>query len=415
MPADLYLGIDLGTSGARVVIIDTTNAIVASGRASMDGDRRSPDCWWQATSRALREALSGIDARSIRALSVDGTSGTVLPVDSDGAPLASARMYNDASNDQDLLERLKATAPATSGAHGSTSGLIKALHFQALGPHRILHQADWLQFRFSGRLVSDFNNALKTGFDPVEECWPGWIDNLGLDRSLLPEVLPPGSVIGRITHDAATEFGLPDNLVVVAGTTDGCASFLATGADHPGDGVTALGTTLTLKLFSDKPVFAPEFGIYSHKLLGKWLAGGASNTGGNVLLAHFDPDELETLSTSIDPTTTTGLDYYPLNQPGERFPIADPTLEPRMAPRPAEPAIFLQAMLEGIAAIEKLGYDKLAELGAPKLASIRSVGGGARNRVWSEIRRRSLNVPFMEPASDEAAFGTALLAKTAFI
>jgi len=95
---------------------------------------------------------------------------------------------------------------------------------------------------------------------------------------------------------------------------------------------------------------------------------------------------------------------------GERFPIADPALPPRLSPRPADDADYLKAMFEGMAAIEALGYRRLAELGAPALTSVRSVGGGAANPAWTDIRRRKLGVDFLPTLSDEAAAGTARLA-----
>lgn len=118
--------------------------------------------------------------------------------------------------------------------------------------------------------------------------------------------------------------------------------------------MTALGTTLTLKLLSDRPVFAPAFGIYSHRIGEMWLAGGASNTGGGVLLQTFTPDRLEALSDQIDPQTDSGLDYYPLPAPGERFPVSDPAMEPRMTSRPDDDLHYLHGLLEGMARIEAL-------------------------------------------------------------
>ncbi|PLU22874.1 carbohydrate kinase, partial [Sinorhizobium medicae] len=197
---------------------------------------------------------------------------------------------------------------------------------------------------------------------------------------------------------------------VVAGTTDGCASFLATGADRPGDAVSALGTTLTVKMLSDKPLFAPQYGLYSHRIGDMWLAGGASNTGGAVLAAHFETGRIAALSESIDPATDTGLDFYPLLKPGERFPVADPAFLPRMEPRPAEDAEFLKAIFEGIAGVERLAYERLVSLGSPALRSIRTVGGGAKNATWTAIRKRKLAVPFLPVLSEEAAAGAARLA-----
>ncbi|MHA6644051.1 FGGY-family carbohydrate kinase [Mesorhizobium sp. A623] len=98
---------------------------------------------------------------------------------------------------------------------------------------------------------------------------------------------------------------------------------------------------------------------------------------------------------------------------GERFPISDPEMQPRLSPRPESVAKFLAGMLEGIAAIEALAYARLGELGAPRLRSIRSVDGGTRNPVWREMRQARLGVPLVAALSEEAAAGTARVAPAA--
>ena len=190
--------------------------------------------------------------------------------------------------------------------------------------------------------------------------------------------------------------------MICAGTTDGVASFIATRASAPGDAVTSLGTTLVLKLLSDRPIFAPGQGVYSHRLGDRWLAGGASNSGGAALLAHFSAERMAALTPLLDPARPTGLDYYPLPKPGERFPISDPALEPRVAPRPADDAQFFQGLLEGIAAIEALAYQGLRELGAPAVQRVISIGGGARNAAWTAIRQRTLGVPVSRGRADRS-------------
>lgn len=411
----LVIGIDIGTSGARAVAMDGDFVVVASGAAKMadfSADHRDPIAWWQALQMALEQVLATIDRTRVRAIAIDGTSGTILPVGADGEPLAVPMMYNDPVGDADILARISDHAPQESAAHGATSGLAKVLTFQSIpGVFRIIHQADWLAGHFTGLYdVTDENNALKTGYDPVNRQWPDWIDRTGARRDLLPEVLPAGTPIAGISPEAADAFGLSDDVVIVTGTTDGCASFLATGADQPGDAVSALGTTLTVKMLSDRPLFAPEYGLYSHRIGDMWLAGGASNTGGGVLSAYFDNETIAALSAQIDPTTEAGLDYYPLRNDGERFPINDPQLKPRMTPRPESDADFLKAIFEGIAGVESLAYQRLVSLGSPALRSVRTVGGGAKNAVWTAIRNRVLPVPFLPVISEEAAAGTARLA-----
>jgi sugar (pentulose or hexulose) kinase len=106
------------------------------------------------------------------------------------------------------------------------------------------------------------------------------------------------------------------------------------------------------------------------------------------------------------------LNYYPLLKPGERFPINDPSLPPRFEPRPDNPVDFLHGLLESMARIEAQGYQLLQDLGATPLTQVYTAGGGAKNAVWMEMRSRHLGVPVLRSAQTEAAYGTALLART---
>lgn len=409
------VGIDVGTSGVRAVAIDTAGEEVARADTPMSAagpNPRSPAVWWSATVMTLESLLQGLEGSRIRAIAVDGTSGTLLAIDAKGEPLGNALMYNDAVTTPEAIADLSAHAPKTSAAHGPTSGVLKVIQLQETdGIARVVHQADWVAGRLSGRFdFSDENNALKTGYDPIAREWPDWLGRTAVRTELLPEVVEPGSVVTEIAPETAENFGLPEQTIVAAGTTDGCASFLATGAEAPGDAVTALGSTLVLKMLSDKPLFAPEYGLYSHRIGERWLAGGASNSGGAVLAEHFTSERIQELSAEIEPQKPLDLNFYPLTKPGERFPINDPDLPPRLDPRPIRDAQFLQAILEGITAVEARGYQRLKELGAPELKSLRTVGGGAQNAAWTAIRQRVLPVPFLPPASLDAAAGTARLA-----
>jgi sugar (pentulose or hexulose) kinase len=354
-----------------------------------------------------------IDLRSVASLAVDGTSGTLLLADADGRPLAPARMYDDQSAAQ-WAPRIAALAPPESGAHGATSALGRLLLLQAAHPEarHALHQADWVAARLTGRYgLSDENNALKLGYDPVARTWPGWMDGLEVRRDLLPEVREPGTPLGPVSPAAAAAFGLAPSCLVVAGTTDGCASFLATGAAEVGDGVTALGSTLTLKLLSDAPIFAPRFGVYSHRLGDRWLVGGASNSGGKALLRFLTPDRMAALTPLLRPERPTRYGWHPLPGRGERFPVADPEMTFEPEPLPDDELLLFQGLLEGVAGVEARAYGLIRELGGPELRSVRTVGGGAGNAGWTDIRARLLGVPMAPATSVEAAYGTALLAR----
>jgi sugar (pentulose or hexulose) kinase len=386
------LGVDVGTSGVRAAIVDATNTVVAYAAESFAPEgARNPSAWVD----AVEAAIAGLDLKGVEAVAIDGTSGTLVAIDARGDPLAGGSMYNDEAAADDRAEAARA-APA----HASpTSPLARALGLKRrFRPAKILHQADFIALRLFGEMFTDENNALKTGYDPVARRWPGFIAALGLD-GLLPDVLPAGALAAR-----------RDGRRIVAGTTDGCAAFLAAGAEQIGDGVTSLGSTIVLKLLVDHPVDDPETGVYSHRIGDLWLAGGSSNSGGAVLAHYFQSAELEVLSARIDPSRSTGLDYYPLLKTGERFPVSDPRRAPRLTPRPADDAVFLHGMLEAMSAIEAEGYAKLAELSGSKLRSLRAVGGGARNPAWTRLRADRIAAAFLPPLSEHAAAGAALLA-----
>ena len=338
-------------------------------------------------------------------------------------------------------------------------------------PLYFLHQADWLSFLLHGIIgVGDYHNTLKLGGDPERLCYPEWLTEAGFvespDRDIvlhykeglgqevlrgewhsppttaltlmrnaitpepiiphskhipyLPGIVKPGTSVGPVKEKIARQFGLPSDCIVRAGTTDSIAAFLASGASEPGEAVTSLGSTLVLKLLSRSRVDNSRYGIYSHRLepLSNingtlWLPGGASNTGGAVLRQFFSDRELTELSRQIDPSRESPLDYYPLIKPGERFPINDPKLLPRLEPRPDNPVEFLHGLLESMARIEARGYQLLQELGATKLARVYTAGGGTQNPVWTAIRERHLQVPIVNSVHTEAAYGTALLARYA--
>jgi len=150
-------------------------------------------------------------------------------------------------------------------------------------------------------------------------------------------------------------------------------------------------------------------GLYSHKIGNAWLVGGASNTGGGVLAKLFEGQALVELSAQIDPAIESDLDYYPLNKPGERFPVNDPELQPRLTPRPANDVDFLHGILESVARIERQGYVAIEQHGGPRPQQLFTAGGGAGNPVWTAIRARVVGVNTQKTALPEACVGIARL------
>ncbi len=408
-----YLGIDFGTSGARGMVIDAAKQIVATANYTFPD--QVPNLLissWQKALFTIIEAIPLQIRQQLQAIAINGTSATVLLSDRHGRPITTPLLYND-DRGNSQLNKIKAIAPENHVTIAATSSLAKLFWWYEQGliasAAYFLHQADWLASLLHGKLgISDYHNALKLGYDVEKLSYPLWLQNLPFSH-LYPQVLPPGTPIAGVTAENCHRFSLPVNCLVCAGTTDSIAAFLASGATKPGEAVTSLGSTLVLKLLSTTKVDAAQYGIYSHRLGNLWLTGGASNTGGAVLRHFFSDRELITLSQQINPHRQSPLDYYPLIQPGDRFPVNDPNLPPKLEPRPLNDVQFLHGLLEGMARIEAQGYQKLQALGASKLTRVYTAGGGANNQTWQKIRQRCLHTSVTKASQTEAAYGTALL------
>lgn len=401
----LVLGIDLGTSGVRIAVLDRSNTIQYSTSVPYSVGLNRPDDWTQACS-ALIAGIPAEQRHSIKALAVDGTSGTLLACDSTGRPQGEALLYSEACQGFELpLQKL---VPEGGPASSNSGSLARALQLTKwYGPSTLLrHQADWI----NGWFLRDWTwgeegNNLRLGWNLENHSWPEALTKQPwLNR--LPIIKPSGSTLGTIARARALELGLPNDVQIVAGTTDSNAAVLAT---DPGDddGITVLGTTLVMKRFTTVPIHGP--GITSHRVGGRWLCGGASNAGAGVLRQFFNDELLTELSRQINPDTNSGLIFRPLPRPGERFPVDDPSLMPILEPRPVSDALFLQGLLEGLADIEAQGWHTLKALGAKPPKRLISIGGGARNPQWRRIRERRLGVPVITSQQQPAA-GVARLA-----
>ncbi|XP_057966137.1 D-ribulose kinase isoform X2 [Malania oleifera] len=414
----LYLGMDFGTSGARYALIDKRGMIHAEGKRAyplfINEEKMDWICSWRMTLFSLLEDVPVNLRPFVASISIDGTSATTIILDSNtGEPLCRPFLYNDSC--PEALAVVNSIAPANHTVCSGSSTLCKLISWwnsdhSNKGSALLLHQADWLLWLLHGKLgVSDYNNALKVGYDPELDSYPPWLISQPYSR-VLPSVKVPGSSTGFIKEEISMQFGYSKDCVVCTGTTDSIAAFLAARATLPGKAVTSLGSTLAIKLLSTSRIEDARFGVYSHRLDDKWLVGGASNTGGAVLRQIFTDEQLETLSEQINPIEASPLDYYPLQAVGERFPVADPKMKPRLVPRPGSDVEYLHGILESIARIEAKAYGLLNDLGATQVEEVFTAGGGAKNEKWMKIRERVLGLPVCQASQTEAAYGAALLA-----
>lgn len=426
-----FLGLDVGTSAARAMVVDPQGRVLARATETLPSREtnlppgwaeQDAQDWWAAAVRCLRQVTAITEPGSIRALAVTSTSGTFVPVDAKGHPLRPALMYHDgrAAEEAAQVSAAGRTLEDKLGYRFQPAfALPKMLWLKRHEPEvfartrRFLHAADWLVGQLTGDFSrSDSSNALKSGFDLVDLRWPEWIEaELGLPLSRLPEVVSPGEPIGVVSAEAAEATGLRAGTLVIAGATDGTASFLASGAVAPGDWNSTLGTTLVVRGVSEKLVRDPLGRLYGHKHPeGYWLPGGASNVGGEWLTVKFPEADWATWDRQALNLVPTNLLVYPLVRRGERLPFVDGQAEGFVVGEPASQEELYAAHLEGVAFVERWIFELCESLGLAVGSPLYAAGGGARSEPWLRLRASVLRRTLVRPQVPEAAFGAAILA-----
>ena len=494
------------TSGARISVIEKSNASYTESHSDsvLYSSYDDPSSWNDAIHTLLQNTPQSIRV-SARSICVSGTSASCLLVDSvTGEPARGtrAKMYNyDISQatetgteketnqqiDPNISTSPKAIAqtqqwihqyaPKNHAARANTSALSKLLHYHASFPisnsssrEVLAHQSEYVantiflssttnsntEHENQRKYTSDWHNALKLGYDVRSLEYPPWLmhclESIGIPAYVLPDVVAPGEAIGTVSTDFAKIYGFSHETVLVGGTTDSNAAFIAAAAAGASGGipsygvaVTSLGSTLAIKMLSKTFVEDSTRGVYSHRFpmlnanAGKdgnsndktkdgqeelWLVGGASNVGCAVLRQeNFSNEELMDLSKDMDVSSDSLLKYYPLTKMGERFPIADGRKEPVLDPKPDSRQEYLKGILQGIAQVEVMGFEILGELGAsPSFPNVvMTAGGGSKNDAWLQMRERLLkkysgsnDVTVRRADNAEASFGAAILAASRF-
>jgi len=423
-----FLGIDIGTQGARVILLDNNGGVVGEAEeifplSDSSREEQSPQDWWLSCLKSLKKLLAEvkIDKSKILSVSVTSTSGTVIPIDKNNEPLHNAIMYSDKRSAKEGEVCTKAALKFHNKgftAFGSSSGLAKMYWFVQNYPAKAekiktwIHAADYVTAKLSNVWgITDYTNAFKSGYDVSDYFWPEYISTeLGIKKEWLPQVVPSGSAIGKLDEKLANELGL-NQISVTAGITDGCASQIASGAIKLGDWNTTIGTTLVIKGVTKKEILDSEGRIYSHRHpLGYWMPGGASNTGADWVSEEFGND-LKQLNESALKLIPTGKISYPLMQKGERFPILAPqaygfedgnlSFEERFT-----------ANMEGVAYLERYAFELIHHLSGEKINVVYTAGGGSKSDAWLKIRANVLRCPIVKMKHVSGAVGAAILASS---
>jgi xylulokinase len=428
---EVVCGIDVGTSGAKAILVAPDGSVVARAEHKFARPPYQPEpgwaeqdatAWWAAVERCLSELARQLPAAHVAAIAVDSTSGTFVPVDAAGEALIPALMYNDGRANgleaevnkaaEELIGRLGYTFPPA-------FSLVKLLWLQRHRPevvtatHKFLHAADTLVGKLTGNFdCTDTSNALKSGVDLLTSQWPDFIEHrLGLPLSKFPKVFRPGQKVGELSEQAAASTGLVAGTPVVAGASDGMASFLASGAKAVGDWNLTIGTTIAIRGVSEQLIRDPQGRLYCHRHPdGYWLPGGASNVGGEALVKTFGADRLAVLDEAASACLPSSLLVYPLVRKGERMPFVSAAAEGFVIGKAESDAALFAGYVEGIALITAWSVQEAAALGAAADGEYFMSGGGTHGKHLGLTLASVLGRPLIVAREPDAAMGSALLA-----
>jgi len=297
-----FLGIDLGTTGIRAILTDERGTILSVQTAGIEGSlvktadtrasEQDPHCWEIALFTVLKKIFTEERDYQLKAVTVDSTSGTIIPIDKHCRPLYNALLHNDVR----AQEESRYICESTGLKVKPSFALSKILWLKKNKPDiftktfKFIHAADFLKGLLTGDFeTTDFSNAVKTGYDLAQYKWPISISTvLGLPPDKFPKVVKTGEIFGELRLKLREELHLTEKVQVVAGATDSTTSFYSSGAEKIGDWNTTLGTVLGIRGISTEFIEDPEGLLYAHRHPeGYWLPGAASNTGGEALRLFF--------------------------------------------------------------------------------------------------------------------------------
>lgn len=430
MSMSYFLGIDVGTQGARVVLLTEKGEQLGSREevfplSSNSREEQSPLEWWDCCARLIPALLNDVSGRinreKIKSIAVTSTSGTIVAIDNDANPLVPAIMYSDPRSVKEGAECKRVAEENLSygyTAFNASSGLPKMLWFVRNFPERLpqlsrfIHAADFITGRLCGEYgITDHTNAMKSGYDLHHDQWHDFIfSELGLQREWFQQVKASGSPIGKLKTTLCHSWGLSMDVQVTTGVTDGCASQIASGAVSPGQWNTTIGTTLVIKGVTKKELVDPSGALYNHRHPdGYWMPGGASNTGADWVSEFFPGKNLALLNESAAALVPTDILAWPLLRNGERFPIVAPTAKGFWPTDAGEAQLFASCM-EGVAFIERYAFEQIEKLSGETVSAVYTAGGGSNSDLWLQIRSSVLNKPVHKMQLVSGAAGAAILA-----
>jgi xylulokinase len=443
------IGVDIGTSGTKSLLIDPDGNILAEASSSYDlampkpmWTEQDPDDWWNAVVKTVRAVVkqSKVSKSDIKCIGLSGQMHGSVFLDKNDKVIRPALLWNDqrTANECEEITRLAGGRDqlirmvANPALTGFTAPKILWLRnnepkrFEKL--RKVLLPKDEIRRRLTGEYATDVSDA--SGMlllDVRNRCWSTeLLGKLQLDPSLLANVYESADVTGTLHAEAAEKLGLTTDCMVVGGAGDCAAGAIGNGIVQKGIMTASLGTSGVMFVHSDQPQIDAKGRLHTfcHAVKGKWhMMGVTLSAAGSLqwfvenvckeLSTRRGTDAYQTVNAeaSAVPAGSEGLLFAPYLA-GERTPHADPHARACFVGLTSkhERGHMARAVMEGVAMSLRESLEIIQELGVP-IREMRLSGGGAKSAVWRQIFADVMDQPACTINAEQGpAFGVALLA-----
>jgi xylulokinase len=439
-----FLGIDVGTSSVKAVLIDQAQRLLAEGSAPLAISRprehwseQDPNDWWRATQTAMAaiRAFAPEALAEVAAIGLSGQQHGATLLDASGGVLRPAILWNDGRSARECRDLLEMVPDFTTRCANTTMPGFTAPKLLWVSRHepeifariaKVLLPKDYVRYRMTGAYVSDMSDAAGTLW--LDVAHRRWDDALlaatRMNSDQMPDLVEGSDVSASLSPDIAAAWGIGRRSVQVAGGGgDNACSAVGIGAVAAGDGFLSVGTSGVAFVVTDHPVALPERTLHAfcHALRGRWhgmtvalsaasaldwiagVTGSSNDVAGLVARAE---------SFAADPAARAAAPVFLPYLTGERTPHNDPEASAAFAGLRIGhgPAALAYAVMEGVAFALADGLDVLTAAGAAPRSCV-LVGGGARSAFWAQMIADATRVAFDIPDGAElgAAFGAARL------